>query len=110
MHLSRAAEAGALSASFAHDLGQPTLAIALSAHRAESLLKDRPELGKIKEAVIDITRANDHAAAIIKKFRKLIKRASDPEIQQETDLNAVIADALSILSTEANHRQVVLRC
>ncbi len=108
MHLNRAAEAGALSASFAHDLGQPTLAIALSAHRAENLLKDRPELGKIKEAVIDISRANDHAAAIIKQFRKLLKRGSDSEVQQETDLNAVIADALSILSTEANHRQVVL--
>ena len=109
IHLNRAAEAGALSASFAHDLGQPTLSIALNAQRAENLLsKDRPELGKIKEAVVDISRANDHAAAIIKQFRKLLKRRSDPEIQQETDLNAVIADALSILSTEANHRQVVL--
>ena len=108
IHLNRAAEAGALSASFAHDLGQPTLAIALNAQRAENLLKDRPELGKIKEAVVDISRANDHAAAIIKQFRKLLKRRSDPEIQQETDLNAVIADALSILSTEADHRQVGL--
>ena len=58
--------------------------------------------------MVDISRANDHAAAVIKQFRKLLKRRSDPEIQQETDLNAVIADALSILSTEANHRQVVL--
>ena len=108
MHLSRAAEAGALSASFAHDLGQPTLAIALNAQRVETLLKDRPELGKIKEAVVDISRANDHAAAVIKQFGKLLKRRSDPEIQQETELKATIADALSILSTEANHRQVVL--
>jgi signal transduction histidine kinase len=109
IHLNRAAEAGVLSASFAHDLGQPTLAIALNAQMAENLLsKDRPELGKIKEAVVDISRANDHAVAIIKQFRKLLKRRSDPEIQQETDLNAVMADALSILSTEANHRQVVL--
>jgi signal transduction histidine kinase len=109
IHLNRAAEAGALSASFAHDLGQPTLAIALNTQRVENLLsKDRPELGKIKEAVVDISRANDHAAAIIKQFRKLLMRGSDPEIQQETDLNAVIADALSILSTEANHRQVGL--
>jgi two-component system, LuxR family, sensor kinase FixL len=100
---------GVLSASFVHDLGQPTLAIALNAQMAENLLsKDRPELGKIKEAVVDIGRANDHAVAIIKQFRKLLKRRSDPEIQQETDLNAVIADTLSILSTEANHRQVVL--
>jgi signal transduction histidine kinase/ABC-type uncharacterized transport system substrate-binding protein len=109
IHLNRAAEAGALSASFVHDLGQPTLSIALNAQRVETLLsKDRPELGKIKEAVIDIGRANDHAAAIIKQSRKLLRRRNDPEIQQQTDLNAVIADALSILSTEANHRQVVL--
>src|SRR5262245_61066174 len=109
IHLNRAAEAGALSASFAHDLAQPTLSIALNAQRAENLLsKDRVELGKIKEAVMDISRANDHAAAIIKQSRKLLKRRSDPEVQQETDLNAVIADALSILSTEANHRQIIL--
>ena len=109
IHLNRAAEAGALSASFVHDLGQPTLSIALNAQRVETLLsKDRPELAKIKEAVIDIGRANDHAAAIIKQSRKLLRRRNDPEIQQQTDLNAVIADALSILSTEANHRQVVL--
>jgi signal transduction histidine kinase len=109
IHLNRAAEAGALSASFAHDLGQPTLSIALNIQRMANLLnKDRPELGKIKEAVDDISRANDHAAAIIKQFGKLLKRRSDPEIQEMSELNAVIADALSILSTEANHRQVVL--
>jgi signal transduction histidine kinase len=109
IHLNRAAEAGALSASFAHDLGQPTLAIALNTQMVANLLsKDRPELGKIKEAVIDISRANDHAAAIIKQFGKLFKRRSDLEIQKQIDLNAVIADALSILSTEANLRQVVL--
>src|SRR5262245_6344146 len=109
MHLNRAAEAGALSASFAHDLGQPTLAIALNAQRVENLLsKDRPELGKIREAVTDISRANDHAAAIIKQFGKLLKRTSVPEVQQKADLTVVIADALNILSTEANHRHVAL--
>src|SRR5215510_569715 len=108
IHLNRAAEAGALSAAFAHDLGQPTLAIALNAQRADDLLsKDQPELGKIKDAVLEISRANDHAAAIIKQSRNLLQRRSAPEIQEKTELNAVIADALSILSTEANHRQVV---
>jgi len=58
--------------------------------------------------LIEIGRANDHAAAIIKQSRNLLGRRSDPGIQKKIDLNAVIADALSILSTEANHRQVVL--
>ena len=109
IHLNGAAEAGALSASFAHELGQPTLAIALHAQRAETLLaQDQPELGKIKEAVVDISHATEHATAIIRQFGKLLKRRSDPEIEQETDLNAVIAEAVSVLATEANHRQVVL--
>jgi len=108
MHLNRAAEAGALSASFAHDLGQPLVSIGLNAERAENLLRrDRPELDKLKDAVVEIMHANDHAAEIIKQFRKLFKRRSDHDIR-EADLNAVIADALSILSTEANQRQVVL--
>ena len=107
MHLNRAAEAGALSASFAHDLGQPLVAIGLTAQKAENLLKDRPELAKLKEALVDIMHANDHAAGIIKQFRKLLTRRGDQHIQ-ETDLMAAIADALSVLSSEANRRQVVL--
>jgi len=58
--------------------------------------------------VIEIGRANDYAAAIIRQSRNLLRRRSDPELQQATELNAVIADALSMLSTEANHRQVAL--
>jgi signal transduction histidine kinase len=107
IHLNRAAEAGALSASFAHDLGQPLISIALNAQRVEDLLKERPELAKLKDAVVDIMHANDHAADIIKQFKKLLKRRSDGDIQV-TDLEAVIADALSILSPEANRRQVAL--
>jgi signal transduction histidine kinase len=82
MHLNRAAEAGALSASFAHDLGQPLVSIGLNAERAENLLRrDRPDLVKLKEAVVDIMHANDHAAKIIKQFRKLFRRRSDHDIQ-----------------------------
>jgi signal transduction histidine kinase len=107
MHLNRAAEAGALSASFAHDLGQPVVSIALNTKRANDLLmKDRLEISELKEIVTDISCANDHAAQVIKHFQRLLKHRSDQETQQEIDLKAVIADALSILSTEANQRQI----
>jgi signal transduction histidine kinase len=108
MHLNRAAEAGALSASFAHDLGQPLVAIELTAQTAEQLVEDRPELGKLKQALADIKHANAHAMGIIKQFRKLLRRRSVEDIQ-ETDLNTVIADAVSVLSSDANRRQVVLQ-
>jgi signal transduction histidine kinase/ABC-type uncharacterized transport system substrate-binding protein len=108
MHLNRAAEAGALSASFAHDLGQPLVAIELTAQTAEHLVEDRPELGKLKQALSDIKHANAHAIGIIKQFRKLLRRRSVEDIQ-ETDMNTVIADAVSVLSSDANRRQVVLQ-
>ena len=55
MHLNRTAEAGALSASFAHELGQPLVAIALNyPYGRKAYSKDRPELGRLKEALVDI--------------------------------------------------------
>jgi C4-dicarboxylate-specific signal transduction histidine kinase len=74
---------------------------------ANLLATGRLELGKLKEAVAHIGRANDHAAEIIGQFRKLLKRRSDHDVQ-EADLNAVIADAVDILSSEADQRHTVL--
>jgi signal transduction histidine kinase len=108
MHLNRAAEAGALSAAFAHDLGQPLVAISLTARTAESLVKGRPELGKLKEALDDIIHANTHAMDMIKQFRKLLTRRSVEDVQ-ETNLNGVIDDAVSVLSSDANRRQIFLQ-
>ncbi len=107
MHLNRAAEAGALSASFAHDLGQPLFAISLTTHWAEDLVKDRPELSKLKEALVDIRHANDYARDIIKKVGKLLTRKDGEEIQ-DINLNTAIAEAFSFLSDGANQRQVIL--
>ena len=107
MHLNRAAEAGALSASFAHDLGQPLVAIALTTQWAEDLVKDRPELSKLKEALADIRHANDYARDIIKKARKLLTRKDGEEIQ-DINLNTVIAEAFSFLADGASQRQVIL--
>jgi signal transduction histidine kinase/ABC-type uncharacterized transport system substrate-binding protein len=110
MHLNRAAEAGALSASFAHDLGQPLVAIALHAQGVENLVNsmngDQEELVKIKKSVRDIAHGTNQASQIIKRFRALLRRRSG-EVQG-ADLTAVVADVMSILGTEAAKRQVVL--
>ena len=107
MHLNRTAEVGALSASFAHEVSQPLVAVELNAERAERLLRaDRPEVGKLKEIVTDIRQANSLAMDVIRNLRNLLKRKSDI---QECDLNAVIADAVHLLSPEANRRNIDLR-
>jgi signal transduction histidine kinase len=108
MHLSGTAEAGALSASFAHELSQPLTAIMLSAEEAGRFLgADPPNVSRAKEFIDHIRQADQHATEIISHVKKLLKRRSEVEAQ-ELDLNKAIADAIQILSPEAKKRKVTL--
>ena len=108
MHLSGSAEAGALSASFAHELSQPLTAIMLSAEEAGRLLgAEPPNVSRAKEILGHIWQADQHATEIISHVKKLLKRRSQVEAQ-EFDLNSAIADAIQMLSPEAKKRQVTL--
>jgi signal transduction histidine kinase len=108
MHLSGTAEAGALSASFAHELNQPLTTIMLSADEAGRLLGAvPPNVSRAKEILDQIRHADQHATEIISHVTKLLKRRSEVEAQ-EFDLNKAIADAIQILSPEANKRKVNL--
>ena len=107
MHLNRTAEVGALSASFAHEVSQPLVAVELNAERADELLRADPlEVGKLKEVVTAIRQANSLAVDVIRNLRNLLKRKSTI---QDCDLNAVIADSVQLLSPEANKRSIDLR-
>ena len=108
VHLSGTAEAGALSASFAHELSQPLLSIMLSAETAERLLgAEPPNVDRAKEIIGDILQADQHATDIISHLKKLLKRRSEVEAQ-ELDFNKAIADAIQILSPEATKGNVTL--
>ncbi|HEU0158118.1 MAG TPA: ATP-binding protein [Hyphomicrobiaceae bacterium] len=109
IHLNRSAEAGALSASFAHELSQPLEAIMLSAATAERLLAPgAPESARLRQLLADIREADGHAVDIVQHLRKLVKRSSEVELQ-EFDLNKVIANAVRILAPESRKRNVALR-
>jgi signal transduction histidine kinase len=108
MHLNRAAAAGALSASIAHELNQPLGAILTNAEAAELLLAaDRPDLDQVKEILGDIRQADQRAADIIQHLRALLRRKSEMGAQQ-LDLRDAIASAMQILSPEATRRGIVL--
>ena len=59
-----------------------------------------------ERSVTDIRQANSLAMDVIRNLRNLLKRKSDI---QDCDLNAVIADAVQLLSPEANRRNIDLR-
>src|SRR5262249_29508043 len=108
LHLNRSAEAGALSASFAHELSQPLAAIMMSIDAVEGLLKSHPpEVARSMELLADIRETNCHATEVIRHLGKLLKPGSEAELQ-DVDLNKVIADALQVLLPEAKKRQVTV--
>jgi signal transduction histidine kinase len=108
IHLNRSAEVGALSSSFAHELGQPLASISLNTDAAAMLLRaDPPPLGQLKEIVQDIGQSNRHAAEIMQSMRTLLKRTKQADVQ-DVDLSQVISDAIHILTPEARKRNVVL--
>ena len=108
MHLSRSAEVGAMSASFAHELSQPLSTVAINAETALQLSEKGPQEGsRLKEKLSDIQQANQHAIDIMRHMRRLLKRRTEVPLQ-EFDVNEVIADALRILSPEAHKRNVSL--
>jgi C4-dicarboxylate-specific signal transduction histidine kinase len=108
MHLNRTAEAGALSASFAPELSQPAVAAMLNAETVERLLTaNLPEWARARAAIANTQQAIKHAAEIIQHLKKLLKRRSEP-LLQEFNLNEAIADALCMLSSEAAKRRITL--
>ncbi len=108
VHLNRIAAAGALSASIAHDLGQPLAAIQLKAATAAHLLAaPSPDLKRVKGILNEIGQDTQRSAAIIEHLRLFFKRRSETE-HQIFDLNEAISGALQIVGPEAMERGVAL--
>ena len=108
IHLNRTAAAGALSASFAHELNQPLGAILSNAETAEVLLTaNPPDMGQLKDILADIRRDDQRAAEIIRHLGGLLKKKSQIELQ-EFDLNDAVRGALNLLDPEASSRGIVL--
>jgi signal transduction histidine kinase len=107
-HLNRAAAAGALSVSIAHELNQPLGAILSNAETAELLLKTKPiDTAQLTEILADIRQADQRAADIIAHLRQLLKKRSERDLE-EFNLNDALADVLHVIEPEALKRQVTL--
>jgi len=108
LHLNRAATAGTLSSSVAHELGQPLAAIQSYADAAMLYLKQSPpNLEKIERILARIQQDDQRAANIIAHLRGLLKKKDEVETQ-EFDLNDVITDTIDIVGPEAQRNGVDL--
>ncbi|MFZ5676663.1 MAG: ATP-binding protein [Pseudomonadota bacterium] len=108
LHSSRVAVVSELAAAFAHELNQPLSAIKMylrtlqrtAAGPAAELESNRRLLG---DAIAQV----DHAAGLIKRTRKFLRRGDS--VVRRTNLRNIIATSLSLMSAELRAAGITVR-
>jgi signal transduction histidine kinase len=104
--MNRIATAGELSASIAHEIGQPVTGMVLSASAALRWLSiDKPDLEKLRAALSEIVGAGERASDIITGVRAMFKKDSEVP-KTRINLNNLINTVLGILRVDLQTAQV----
>ncbi|WP_144142204.1 ATP-binding protein [Paraburkholderia sp. BCC1884] len=102
----RFALAGELSASIAHEVGQPLGAILSNADAAGLMLRDEPEVGELHSILGDIRRDALRANQVVQRLRALLQKHTVK--LNPLDLNSTFDEALALLNLEARRRRIVI--
>lgn len=106
--VSRVAMVGALSASLAHELNQPTGAVVLNAQSClRWLRRDAPDIASATEAAERIVRDAHRVASILASTRQMIMR--NPAKAEFTDVGKLIGETCLLLEHELTSGSIVLQ-
>lgn len=101
----RFAAAGELSASIAHEIGQPLGAILSNADAAELLVTSpHADVDELQEILSDVKRDALRANDVVKRLRALLQKQS--LVFTPIALDATLRDALSLVEPEARRRGI----
>jgi PAS domain S-box-containing protein len=104
-HAARFSALGELSASIAHELGQPLTAILSNANAGLNLLAGtEPPLRELREILADIAHDDERAGEIIRRMNVLLrKRELETQI---VDMNELVRETARLVASDAAARQV----
>jgi signal transduction histidine kinase len=103
----RFASAGELSASIAHEVGQPLGAILSNADAASMMLENRePEIAELQLILADVRRDALRANQVVQRLRSLLQK--QPVEFGPLDLNATINEALVLVEPEGRRRRITI--
>jgi PAS domain S-box-containing protein len=107
-HTNRLSMLGELTASLAHEINQPIAAAITSAGACLRWLnRDRPEVGRAREAAMRIENDGRRASEIITHLKSFYKK--DASTQRESvSVNEVVGEMLVLLHSEADRHSVVI--
>ena len=104
-HVNRVLTIGELTASLAHEVSQPLVAVLTSAGACERwLANDPPDVEKARNAVARITTAGSRASEIVSGARALFKKGK-PE-HRSIQINVIIQETVHLLHDEAIRRGI----
>lgn len=107
MRAVRVAAVGEISASIAHEVGQPLGAILANAGAAELMLeRGTPEPGELRDILADVRRDALRAHEVVRRLRALLEKHAVEFAP--LDLRAAVEETLALLEPEARRRGIAL--
>jgi signal transduction histidine kinase len=107
-HMNRRAAAGELSASIAHEISQPLVAIVSSASAGlRWLSRPTPNLEETTAALKQIVSDGQRAGEVISTVRAMYRK--DAKDRALHDINEIVADVLGLLRAELQRHQISMR-
>ncbi|QSN60788.1 sensor histidine kinase [Caballeronia sp. M1242] len=103
----RISSAGELSASIAHEVGQPLGAILSNADAAGLILEHgEPEVPELQQILADVRRDAARASQVVQRLRDLLRK--QPVEFIELNLNSTVEETLTLLAPEARRRRIAI--
>ncbi len=107
-HALRLTTLGEMTASFAHEVGQPLTAILANAQAAEQLLASGYSKPRdVADALADIATDAKRAAETIRRLRALFRKQHAE--RTEVDMNALVEDVLALVQSEMTSKGICVR-
>jgi PAS domain S-box-containing protein len=106
-HAARAATLGELTASIAHEVNQPLMAVVTNGEAGlRWLRRSPPDLGEVEAAIVRVVSEGRRASDIVKRIRNFLAKA--PEQHVELSIAALVADSIAIVQRELERAEVDL--
>jgi C4-dicarboxylate-specific signal transduction histidine kinase len=107
-HATRVATLGELTASIAHEVSQPLMAVVTNGEAGMRWLRrDPPELNEVETALGRAVAEGRRASDIVKRIRAFLKKA--PSHRDEIALSALVEDAAALVQREILKANVQLK-
>lgn len=106
-HVLRVQTMGEMAAGLAHEINQPICAIANYAQGCRRLILSGTPPDELLPGIEEITSQSLRAGEIIRRLRRLVQKQETRH--EDTDLNAVVANAVHVLAPQARQQGIAIR-